>query len=87
MIKMVIFKPDDESFRKNKNNSNLRNKKCVVSECQFVKMNIFYKFGISVCTRYSNSNTMVMFHKGAIKVESNISSIFAMYVKWKKGFI
>ena len=37
--------------------------KCVVSECQFAKMKISYKFGISVCTRYSISNTMVMFHK------------------------
>ena len=31
--------------------------KCVVSECQFAKMKISYKFGISVCTRYSISNT------------------------------
>ena len=61
--------------------------KCVVSECQFAKMKISYKFGISVCTRYSISNTMVMFHKGTIKAQMYFFSIFLTYVKRKKSFI
>ena len=50
--------------------------KCVVSECQFAKMKISYKFGISVCTRYSISNTMVMFYKGTIKAQIDIMLVF-----------